>query len=106
MLDERPKLAELKTLRLPNEEKVEIINSLASHWKDCGILFEFDDDGRHLDLIESKHRGDPVPCCTEVFQYWLKDKGKQPTTWGTLLEILDDCEEMYLAKRVRKALHV
>ena len=57
---------------------------------------EFDDHRRKLDLIEANQRANgPAACCTEMFQTWLKEAGRQPASWDIVIE---DCEQMYLAQ--------
>ena len=67
---------------------------------------EFDDDGRKLDLIEANQRvNGPAACCTEMFQTWLKGAGRQPASWDIVVELLEDCEQKYLAQQVKAALY-
>ena len=49
----KPKLSELCSLKCHDGAKIEIITSIAPTWKDFGVLLEFDDDGRKLDLTEA-----------------------------------------------------
>ena len=101
----KPKLSELRSLKCRDGTKIEIITSIAPAWKDFGVLLEFDDDGRKLDLIEANQRVNGlVACCTEMFQTWLKGAGRQPASWDIVIELLEDCEQKYLAQQVKEAL--
>lgn len=97
----KPKLSELRSLKCRDGTKIEIITSIALTWKDFGVLLEFDDDGRKLDLIEANQRvNGPAACCTEMFQTWLKGAGRQPASWDIVIELLEDCEQTYLYSTV------
>ena len=101
----KPKLSELRSLKCQDGTKIEIITSIAPIWKDFGVLLEFDDDGRKLSLIEANQRvNGPAACCTEMFQTWLKGAGRQPASWDLVIELLEDCEQKYLAQQVKAAL--
>lgn len=100
-----PRLAQLKVMRTPDGQKVEIIKGVASRWKDIGILLDFDATGKTLDRIQADmiHQG-VVSCCQSMFQYWLQGNGVQPVTWSKLLEVLEDNDCGTLATDVKKVL--
>ena len=101
----KPKLSELRSLKCQDGTKIEIIPSIAPVWKDFAVLLEFDDDGTKLNLIEANQRvNGPAACCTEMFQTWLKGAGRQPASWDLVIELLEDCEQTYLAQQVKEAL--
>jgi hypothetical protein len=84
-------------------EKIEIIKSLAPEWKSFGVHFNFDDMGSQLSLIEAQHgQSNPQACCRDMMIHWLLGNGEQPTTWRTLLALLEDGERAYLAEQVRR----
>ena len=87
-------------------DKVQIIKSLASQWKEIGALLDFDTEGRTLKLIEADHQQKGhVACCQEMFMFWLEGKGKE-ATWELFIELLDDIDQSELAKQVKAALQV
>ena len=100
--DMKPRIAQLMRLKTAEGRKVEIIKSLTSQWRQLGLLMDFDDEGRTVDLIETEHqmKGQAV-CCQEVFKLWLKGPD---ATWGNLIELLIDCEQTSLAEQVKDAL--
>ena len=86
-------------------EKIEIIKSLAPDWKSFGVHLNFDDMGSQLSLIEAQHgTRDPQTCCRDMMIHWLLGNGEQPTTWRTLLALLEDGDRLYLADRLRREL--
>ena len=77
----------------------------SNQWKYFGVLLEFDDDGRIFDLIEANQRVNGLAaCCTEMFQTWSNGAGRQPASWDTVIELLEDCEQEYLAQQLKAAL--
>lgn len=66
-----------------------ICDYIAAHWMDIGYCLDFDADGNQVDLIENEGGRNPKKCCTLMLKTWIQgDKGKQPKTWQTLLDIL------------------
>ena len=103
IIDATPSLAKLSVLRSAGG-KIQIIKRVAPNWRGLGILLDFDEAGAQLDIIDSKHRGDPEACCQAMFQYWVKGNGVTPCSWNTLIELLDDCDQQALAKEIQDAL--
>ena len=100
----KPTLAQLKIMKTGIGEKIKIIESVAPQWKELGDLFDFDPEGRTLELIEANNQQKgPVACCREMFVYWLKGKGRE-ATWEVLIELLDDIDQSELARKVKTAL--
>ena len=42
--------------------------------------------------------------CTEMMEMWLEGKGRQPVTWATLIELLEDAEHKRLAEQLKEVL--
>jgi hypothetical protein len=99
-----PTLAKLSVLKAARGKKIRIITRLAPNWRKVGILLDFDEAGSQLDIIDSKHRGDPEACCQAIFQHWLKGNGVRPCSWNKLVELLDDCDQQALAEEIQEAL--
>ena len=87
-------------------KKVEIINKVAPNWKTFGVHLEFDRDGSMLDLIEKRNFRDPIDCCRDMFQYWLKGNGVKPLSWSTVTSILRSVGLAVLAKDLEIILHM
>ena len=103
--DSVPSLRDLVMLKTDSGEKIEIIKSLAPDWKAIGILLNFDDLGSQVALIEAQHgNNNPYACCREMMIHWLLGNGEQPTSWRTLLTLLEDGERAYLADQIRHVL--
>ena len=99
--DTKPSIAQLMRLKT-KERKVEVIKSLTPHWRELGLLMDFDGEGRTVDLIEAEYQmKGQTACCQEMFKLWLKGPH---ATWGNLIELLVDCEQKALAEQVKDTL--
>ena len=88
-------------LKTTEGQKVQIIRDLAPKWKDFGISLDFDPDGRTLNVIEAEQKmNGPVACCQAMFQHWLAGNGV-PATWGMLIALLQDAEELSLVEQIK-----
>jgi hypothetical protein len=104
-LDSTPSLRDLAVFKTRSGEKIEIIKSLAPEWKSFGVHLNFDDMGSQLSLIEAQHgQSNPQSCCRDMMIHWLLGNGEGPTTWRTLLALLEDGERAYLADITRREL--
>jgi len=102
-LTDEVSLDKLSLLRLPNGERVKIIETVAKDWREVGCQLNFDRVGNRLDIIEKQKLKDPLACCEAMFQHWLNGNGVKPVTWKTLMDILKDCEHVVLAQQVERA---
>ena len=101
--DAHPTIAKLSLLKTPDKKKLKILTRLAPSWRRLGLLMDFDESGTQLDIIDTKHRGDPEACCEAMFQHWLKGNGITPCSWRTLIELLDDLDKEVLAQEIEVA---
>ena len=63
---------------------------LAPHWISIGYLLDFDDYGSTVQLIKSSH-AKPEDCFSNIVKEWISgNKGVEPKTWQTFLQILED----------------
>ena len=98
-----PRIAQLSILQMPDGQKIKIIQTVSANWRKVGQLLDFDSTGQQLQVIDSRERGDPEKCCLAMFRYWLEGNGKQPVSWNTLIEILEDGDFRNLAHEVKCA---
>ena len=101
--DSQPTIAQLSLLKTA-DRKIRIILRLAPHWRDLGYIMNFDNTGAEIETIEQKYRGDPKDCCRAMFQHWLNGNGIRPCSWGTLIELLEDCDQEALIEEIQSAL--
>ena len=104
-LSSAPRLAQLRVMRTADGQKIEIVKTVASQWRDVGDLLDFDASGETLQRIQADEGQKGVEsCCRSMFQHWLQGNGVRPASWATLLEILEDSRFVSLAADVRRHL--
>jgi hypothetical protein len=99
-----PSLAKLSLLRTFQGKKIKIIERVAPFWQRLGDQLDFDDSGSRLSLIKAEYPTNPVACCRAMFQHWLNGNGLTPCSWRTLVDLLDDLDEVVLAQDIQSAL--
>ena len=105
VLSSAPRLAQLRVMRTPDGQKIEVVKTVASQWMDIGDLLDFDASGETLQRIQADEGQKGVEsCCRSMFQYWLQGNGVKPVSWATLLEILADSHFIGLVAQVKTAL--
>ena len=102
--DAKPSLAKLSLLLAAQGKKINIIEKVAPFWQKLGDQLNFDDSGSRLDLIKVKYPANPEDCCRAMFQHWLNGNGLSPYSWRTLIKLLNDLDQVVLAKDIRSAL--
>ena len=65
-----------------------------------GTFLLDDRNGSKVKIMAHKHLNDSERINTEILQEWLAGKGKQPVTWTTLVEVLQDIELTALASEI------
>ena len=94
----------LGSLKLRAGGRVNIIDQVAPHWRDFATNLDFDPSGNTMQIIDQRHPGDPTACCREMMQTWLRGRGRQPATLELLVDILEECNLIDLAKQVNEAI--
>ena len=96
--DEIPSLPEL--LRFQGEkEKFSIPERIGTN-SDFGILLLDDKTGAVVDSIVGENRGNAKNINMAILKRWLQGKGRQPVTWRTLIDVLQDADLNILAKDI------
>ena len=72
------------------DEFKDIVVEIQRHFRKFGIQLLQDDTGNTIEGIEKKKRGDPGDITFEILRLWLQGKGRQPVTWQTLVNCLQD----------------
>ena len=104
-LSSAPRLAQLRVMRTADGQKIEIVKTVATKWRDVGVLLDFDAKGDTLDRIKADWVHEGVESCSQsMFQHWLQENGVRPASWTTLLVILEDSRFVSLAADVRRHL--
>ena len=79
-----------------------MIATVASIWKKYAIRLHF--EAHDILRIEQDSRLQSVSASQQMMMEWLNGKGRQPTTWATVIEALEECELSQIAKDVKGAL--
>ena len=90
-------MLELLKFTCADNTTINITKQIGNEYECFGIFLLQDSNGQKIKGIKSKHQSDPSQINTEIFEEWLAGKGKQPVTWGTLVETLRDTELCTLA---------
>ena len=71
-----------------------------TYWK-FGIMLLDDDYGHIVDAIAQQQQFDSEQITLKIVQRWLiTGGGRQPVTWGTLIQVLEDIQLNELAREI------
>ena len=101
--DAKPTLAKLSLLRAAQRKNIKVIKRVAPFWQRLGDQLDFDENGSKLATINADHTTSEA-CCRAMFRHWLSGNGVTPCSWGTLVDLLDDLDEVVLAQEIQSAL--
>ena len=97
----RPSLDELYCFRGKDGEKIKIMNTVQAKWEELACALHM---GSKVESIEKDTHSQTFSACRTLFKNWLDGGYREPVTWKTLLDALDDSDFLELAKTVRVAL--
>ena len=80
--------------------KINIPRDIGTKCYDFGKKILEDTTGEEMESIRSKYSDAPEQINRMVLELWLMGKGKQPATWGTLIEVLKVIDLTDLAKEI------
>ena len=98
-----PSIGKLSLLRTAQGKKIKIIERIGPFWQRLGDQLDFDNNGSKLALIKADHSTSEA-CCRAMFQHWVSGNGLTPCSWRTLIDLLDDLDEVVLAQDIQRAL--
>ena len=96
----KPTLPELLKFKCTDERVINISVEIATKYVLFGAFLLDDTTGSRVKIMAHKHLNDAEQINTEILQEWLTEKGKQPVTWTTLIEVLRDIELTALAGEI------
>lgn len=76
-----------------------LYNSVASKWKEIGILLEIPCSS--LKGILARHTGDPQQCLMEMLELWL-ERVEPPPIWAAMIEAVHFVGEEQLALQLKQ----
>ena len=84
------------------ERRINVPQEVSTKYTQFGILLLEDTNGDRVRNMEHKHRGDVEQINMEILREWVSGRGKQPVSWATLTEVLQDVELSVLARDIEK----
>ena len=93
----KPTLPELLKFTCPDGRVVSIPVEVATKYVRFGTFLLDDKSGSRVKIMAHKHNYNPERINTEILQEWLTGLGKQPVTWATLVDVLNNIQLSTLA---------
>ena len=84
------------------DRKLKVLGSIAAKWETVAYQLKF--EVAQVELIQRQNYYRPLESCEEMFKRWLTGSGRQPVTWHTLIEALEDAQFVVLASDLNKVL--
>ena len=82
------------------ERRLNIPQEIGVYYMTFGTVLLEDRNGMRIQSIENKHLKDAERINIEVLQQWVREMGKQPVTWDTLIGVLRDIGLTTLARDI------
>ena len=82
---------------------INLAEEIGGDYFNFGTLLLDDNDGNKVSAIERELMRNAENINSRIFTLWLKGKGKQPVTWSTLANVLQDIGHNKLAKSIIKS---
>ena len=80
-----------------------LMENISFKWRDIGELIGI--SYHELHFIAQEHRDKPIECCRTVLGHWLESPPPDyPTTWGGLIELLEDSQLDQMVAELRTVL--
>ena len=99
-LSSKPRLYELDLIA-GKGKTVNVIDKTTCAWEKVAIRLHF--EGHDISRIKRNER-QAEDACRTMFTEWLEGKGRNPTTWGTVLHALNEARQGELAKDLEEVL--
>ena len=96
---EQPTLIELVRFR-GRKRRINIPQEISTKYLQFGVLLLEDTNGTRVRNMEHKHQRDAELINMEILQEWVSGRGRQPVSWATLTEVLQDVELSELASDI------
>ena len=99
-LDSMPKLRELGYI-CQHDVTIRVISVVASRWEDAATQLDF--EGYRIEAIGKDH-SHAESACRHMFIKWLEGVGREPRTWRTVVDVLNEIGLPVAANELHKAL--
>ena len=81
---------------------VRVVEEVCADWEKLALALQF--RGGVIRAVERSQHFQVEAACLTILQRWLDGEGRQPVTWETLMESLEDIEYGTLASDLRREL--
>ena len=61
---------------------------MGTKYTSLGLLLLDDEDGSVVTAITSQHQLNATNITLDILMRWVRGEGRQPVSWGTLVEVL------------------
>ena len=102
-LTSKPRLYELDRIK-GNGKTVKVISRVAAKWEEVATRLHF--EGHDISRIKKDEHYQSFDACRSMFVEWLEGKGRTPTTWETIIKVLEEVELANVASDLRDTLGV
>ena len=96
----KPTIPELLKFTCTDGRVINIPVEIDGKYVQFGTFLLDDRTGSRIKIMARKHHYDTERINTEILQEWLSERGKQPVTWATLVEVLHDIKLSTLAAEI------
>jgi hypothetical protein len=86
------------------EHHVNIIEKIGATYHNFGTLLLEDTDGSIMGALEGEKRGNAEDINNAVLTRWIRGEGRKPTSWATLVTVLEQCQLHALADMIRSVM--
>ena len=97
-LTSKPRLYELDLIK-GNGKTVKVISRVAAKWETVATRLHF--EGHDIERIEKDHHNQSLDACRTMFIEWLEGNCRKPTTWKTVIKVLEEAELAEVASDLR-----
>lgn len=105
-LQSTPELTDIVSFKTSSGERIQILDQIGTHYSNFGILLLNDKNGAVVRYITYEHSSKAVAINRDILERWLAGEGKQPATWATLIDVLEDVQLNVLAETIKKNLTI
>ena len=77
----------------------EVVKEVSTDWEKLALALRL-----RGDIIQEQRHFQPEVACHNILQRWLNGEGREPVTWDTLLDCLEQTPNGTLAGYLRKVL--
>ena len=82
-------MTQLRSFKLRTGTTIDFVSGIARDYRKVGqLLLKGSND---VDILEMSYHYQAMDIADRILVDWLSGKGKLPVTWGTLIDVLQEC---------------